>query len=91
MLVTEVVACSICELIHDIQDKSISKMGLPLKVASIASTATSAANKLKFGPASLPIEKAAVKDRVMESCFPKSAQPNANAHANSQRSSALQS
>ena len=92
MLITEVVSRSIIELVYDIQDKNLSKLALPFKVASIASTAATAANKLKFGPASTPVDKAAVKDKVMETCFPKKtpaaplAAPNADAPSNSQKS-----
>ena len=73
LLITEVVSRSICELVYEIHDKSVSKLGLPLKVASITSVAANAANKLKFGPASTPVEKTSVKDKVMDSCFPKKA------------------
>ena len=71
MLVTEVVARSICELVYDIQDRNVSKLGLPLKVGTISTNATNAANKLKFGPATTPVDKNEVKERVMAKCFPK--------------------
>ena len=71
MLVTEVVARSICELVYDLLDKNVSKLGLPLKVGTIASHAVNAANKLKFGPATAPLEKNSVKDKIVEKCFPK--------------------
>ena len=69
-LVTEVVSRSIIELVYDLHDKKVSKLGLPFKVASIASSAATAANKLKFGPATQPIEKVTLKQKVMKSCFP---------------------
>ena len=71
MLVTEVVSRSICELTYDIQDKKVSKLGLPLRVASIATNAANAANKLSFGPATAPIDKMVVKESVHAKCFPK--------------------
>ena len=76
-LVIEVVARSICELVYDIHEKTISKLALPLKVGSIAARATHAANKLNFGPASTPIDGTAMKDKVMEKCFPKNSHPDA--------------
>ena len=93
MLVAEVVSRSICELVYEIHDKNVSKLGLPLKVATIASTAANAANKLKFGPASKPVEKGVVKERVMDSCFPKKPIVNAEAPStsNAQKGASSQS
>jgi hypothetical protein len=71
MIIAEVVSRSICELVLEITGKNVSKLALPLKVASISSYAVNAANKLKFGTASNPVENLLVKDRVMEKCFPK--------------------
>ena len=71
MLVTEVVARSICELVYEIQDRNVSKLALPMKVGTISTNATNAANKLKFGPATTPVDKNEVKERVMAKCFPK--------------------
>ena len=85
MLITEVVSRSICELVFDIHDRKVSKLGLPMKVGTIASVATAAANKLSFGPASAPIAKDAVKDRIIKSCFPPT--PQTDAQSNSQGSS----
>ena len=88
MLVSEVVSRSICELVYDIHDKKVSKLALPLKVATIATHATHAANKLNFGPATLPVAKDAVKDKLMDTCFPKRPPTNADAQINSQKGTA---
>ena len=83
MLVTEVVARSICELVYEITDRKISKVGLPLKVGAISNYATAAANKLKFGTATKPIDGKLIKERIVKKCFPESA--TEPAHANSQK------
>ena len=78
LLITEVVSRSMCELVYEIQERNVSKLGLPLKVATIATCATNAANKLKFGPATLPIDAQSVKEKVVEKCFqPKTTTPEA--------------
>jgi hypothetical protein len=71
LLVAEVVSRSICKFVYDILEKKVSKIGLPLKVATISARSVNAANKLKFGTATTPIEKTAIKDIVVEKCFPK--------------------
>ena len=88
MLVTEVVSRSICELVYDIHERKLTKLGLPIKVGSIASVATSAANKLSFGPGTTPIAKDVVKDKIMKTCFPPTQNP-ADAPSSSQGSSNL--
>ena len=70
MLITEVVARSICELVYDIQEKNVSKLALPMRVGTITSNAVNAANKLKFGSASAPLDKTTIKDRIVKKCFP---------------------
>ena len=70
LLVTEVISRAICELVYDIQGRSVSKVTLPLKVATITSNAVNVANKLKFGPASTPLDKTAVKEKIVKKCFP---------------------
>ena len=73
MLLTEAYARCVCELTYDIQERNVSKLGLPLKVGKIAANVSNAANKLPFGPASAPIDHNDVKERVMTKCFPKPA------------------
>lgn len=74
LLVAEVVARSICELVHDLLNKNVSKLGLPLKVANISNNAVYAANKLKFGPAKVLLEKNSVKDKIVGKCFANNAE-----------------
>ena len=76
ILVAEIVSRSICELVIDLLGKNLSKTALPLKVATIATNTAATANKLKFGPAIDPIPSIAIKDKVVEKCFPKSAAPD---------------
>ena len=73
MVIAEVISRSICELVFEITGKSLSKATLPLKVASISSMTVNAANKLKFGGASKPIEASLVKESIIKKCFPDAA------------------
>ena len=70
-LVAEVVSRSICELVIDIMGKNLSKAALPMTVAKISTNAVTAANKLKFGPATESIVGSSIKEQVVEKCFPK--------------------
>ena len=70
LLVSEVVSRCLCELTYNMTDKSVSKTSLPLKVGKIATNTVSAANKLKFGPATTPIDLQMVKDTIVGMCFP---------------------
>ena len=70
MVIAEVISRSICELVFEIMGKSLSKATLPLKVASISTMTVNAANKLKFGGASKPIEASLVKENIIKKCFP---------------------
>ena len=73
MMLTEALAQCVCEMTYNIQDRNVSKLGLPLKVGKIAANVSNAANKLPFGPATAPIDHNDIKERVMAKCFPKSA------------------
>ena len=70
MVIAEVISRSICELVFEIMGKSLSKATLPLKVASISAMTVNAANKLKFGGATKPIEASLVKENIIKKCFP---------------------
>ena len=49
MLITEIMSRGVCEMVYDIEDNKITKATLKQRVSSIATRATTAANKLKFG------------------------------------------
>ena len=70
LVVAEVVARCLCVLTYDLMEKRLSKINLPMKVASIASDAATAVNKATFG--SKPVEVTQVKDAIISKCFPKS-------------------
>ena len=76
MLISEVVSRAVCEMTYDIHDNKVNKMNLKQKVASIATNTANAANKLSFGPATVPVDIEFVKDGVHAKCFCK---PAANA------------
>ena len=75
-LVAEVVSRAISELVIDLLEKNLSKSTLPLKVASITKSAANAVNKLSFGPADEPIDGMAMKDKVVQKCFPSKTPPS---------------
>ena len=74
-LVAEIVSRSICELAFDLLGKNLTKAALPQKVGKIASYAAATANKLKFGPATEPLNCTVIKDSVVEKMFPKCSTP----------------
>jgi hypothetical protein len=71
LIVAEVVSRCLCELTFDLLNKSVSKMTLPLRVASIATNAANAASKITLGSNPHIIDQNAVKATIVEKCFPK--------------------
>ena len=90
LLVSEVVSRCLCELTLNMTEETVSKTSLPLKVGKIATNTVSAANKLKFGPATSPIDLQMVKDAIVAKCFPPSKGPMSEAppSSSSQKSAA---
>ena len=72
-IIAEVVSRCICELVLEISNRTLSKATLPLKVATISTSAVNAANKTKFGPNDKPIDAKCVKENIIRKCFPDSA------------------
>ena len=83
MLITEIMSRGVCEMVYDIEDNKITKATLKQRVSSIATRATTAANKLKFGVETDPIDAVIVRDRIVEKCFPSTS--NSDATPSSQK------
>ena len=71
-IIAEVVSRCVCELVLEISNRTLSKATLPLKVATISTSAVNAANKAKFGSNDKPIDAKCVKETIIRKCFPDS-------------------
>ena len=67
LVVAEVVARCLSELTLDLVNKTVSKISLPMKVATVANNTVKAVNKADFG--TKVIDAQAVKDSIIKKCF----------------------
>ena len=80
MVIAEVVSRCLCELTLDLLGKNISKVSLPLKVATIVKHTTNAVNKGVYGTKS--VEETSIKDIILKKCFPPSPAPSTSQKMN---------
>ena len=80
MVIAEVVSRCICELTLDLVGKNLSKVGLPLMVATIVKNTTNAINKGTYGTKS--VDETSLKTSILNKCFPKSPAPTTSQNPN---------
>ena len=80
MVIAEVVSRCLCENTLDLLGKNVSKVSLPLKVATIVKHTTNAVNKGVYGTKS--VEETSLKNSILKKCFPPSQAPSTSQKTN---------
>ena len=89
LVVAEVVARCLSELTLDLVNKTVSKVSLPLKVATVANNTVKAVNKAGFG--TKVIDALTVKETILKKCFDPEGKSAPNAQGSPMPKNATQS